>query len=168
MPEQKDSSQNKEEIEFYEEDIYEQKEKEEEKVLLVNFRLSNEWYGIEITKVKEVSMVGEITYLPSVPDYVLGIVNLRGNISAVVDLKKILGLEPEAIHERTRLIVTEVGKVQLTILVDEVFNVVEIPVSKIEPVLSTIEPEKAKYLKGECRLEDKLMVILDVDKLFAQ
>jgi len=85
MPEEK-------KITLYEEDIYERKEPKEETWQFVVFRISCEWYALEIIKVRGITKIEKITYLPSAPTYIAGIVNLRGNILSVTDLKSIFGL----------------------------------------------------------------------------
>lgn len=154
-----------EKITLYEEDLYEKKEVKEETVQLVVFRLSSEWYGVEISKIKKVIKVNKITYLPSSPEYIAGIVNLRGNILSVTDLKRVFGLLQEERTEKSRLVVIESGILETGLLVDEVMEAVEVPVSKIDPTLTTISPERAEYIEGECRIDDKLMGILKVEKI---
>ena len=130
-------AQDAEEIALYEEDLYEKEELKEETRQLVVFRLAQEWYGVEITKVKEVIKVEKITYLPSSPQYVAGIVNLRGNILSVTDLKRILGLPHEELTETTRIVAIEPRIMETGLLVDEISEAIEVPVSKIEPPLSS-------------------------------
>lgn len=149
-----------------EEDLYEAPEVKEETTQLVVFRISAEWYGIEITKVKEVIKAEDITYLPSSPEYVAGIVNLRGNILSVTDLKKIFGLPQEELTGKSRLVVIESGVLETGLLVDEVAEAVEIPISGIDPALTTIIPERAEYIEGECKIGDRLIGILKVEKIF--
>ena len=154
-----------EEIALYEEDLYEKVELKEETVQLVFFRLAREWYGVEITKVKEVIKVERITYLPSSPEHIAGIVNLRGNILSVTDLKMIFGLPHEELTERTRIVAIESGVLETGLLVDEVAEAIEVPVSKIEPTLPTIAPEMEEYIEGQCRVDDKLIALLNVEKV---
>ena len=154
-----------EEIALYEEDLYEKVELKEETVQIVFFRLAQEWYGVEITKVKEVIKVEKITYLPSSPEHIAGIVNLRGNILSVTDLKMIFGLPHEELTERTRIVAIESGVLETGLLVDEVAEAIEVPVSKIEPTLPTIAPEMEGYIEGQCRVDDKLIALLNVEKV---
>lgn len=147
----------------FEEDLYEKEVAKEETQQLVVFRLNREWYGVEITKVKEVIRVGKITYLPSCPEHIAGIVNLRGYILSVTDLKPILGLPHEDPTEKTRIIAIESGTFETGFLVDEVVESIEVPASKIEPALLTLPAERAKYLAGQCKVNDKLIAIVNVD-----
>ena len=134
-------------VTLYDEDLYEREEPKEAAVQLVVFRLSAEWYGIEITRVKEVVPAGKITLLPSGPEWVAGIVGLRGNILSVTDLKKIFGLPQEEITKKSRLVVIESGVLKTGLLADEVAEVMEVPLSKMDPTLSTI-PALEKGVSG--------------------
>jgi purine-binding chemotaxis protein CheW len=153
-----------EEMGLYE-DLYEREAPREETLQLIVFRLAREWYGVEITKVKEVIKVGKITYLPSCPEHISGIVNLRGYILSVTDLKPILGLPHEEPTEKTRIIAIESGIFETGFLVDEVVASIEVPVSKIELALLTLPAERAKYLEGQCKVDDKLIAIVNVEKV---
>jgi purine-binding chemotaxis protein CheW len=149
---------------FYE-DLYEREEPKEKTLQLVIFRLVQEWYGVEITKVKEVIRVGKITYLPSSPEYIAGIVSLRGNILSVTDLKKVLNLPHEDLTEKSRIIAIESGMIETGFLVDEVVESIEVPLSKIEVPLLTIPTEGAKYIEGHCKVNDKLIALISVEKV---
>jgi len=154
-----------EDIAHYKEDLYEREELKEEVRELIIFRLYREWYGIEIGKVKEVIKVSKITYLPSSPEYIAGIVNLRGNILSVTDLKTVLSLPHEELTEKTRIIAVESGIMETGFLADEVVDSIEVPISKIESPLLTIPPEGAKYIEGQCRVDNKLIALINVEKV---
>jgi purine-binding chemotaxis protein CheW len=147
------------------EDLYGREAPKEETLQLVVFRLAREWYGVEITKVKEVIKVGKITYLPSSPEHIAGIVNLRGYILSVTDLKTLFGLPHVESTEKTRIIAIESGILETGFLVDEVVESIEVPVSKIELALLTLPAEGAKYLEGQCKVDDKLIAIINVEKV---
>jgi len=154
-----------EDMDLYKEGLYEREAPKEEALQLVIFRLNREWYGVEITKVKEVIKVGKITYLPSCPEHIAGIVNLRGYILSVTDLKPIFGLPREEPTEKTRIIAIESEIFETGFLVDEVVESIEVPVSKIGPVLLILPAERAKYLEGQCKVNDKLIAIVNVEKV---
>jgi purine-binding chemotaxis protein CheW len=154
-----------EDIAHYKEDLYEREELKEKNLQLVVFRLDREWYGLEISKVKEVIRAGKITYLPSSPEYIAGIVSLRGNILSITDLKTIFSLPHEEPTDKARIIAIESGVLETGFLVDEVVESIEVPVSKIEPALLTIPAEGAKYIAGQCKVADKLIAIINVEKV---
>jgi purine-binding chemotaxis protein CheW len=147
-------------------DLYEKETPKEQTLHLVVFRLAREWYGVEITKVKEVVKVGQVTYLPSSPEHIMGIVNLRGNILSVTNLKTIFHLPHEEPTEKTRIIAIESGVLETGLLVDEVVNSIEVPVNKIEPELLTLPVEGGKYIQGQCRVDNKLIALINVEKVF--
>ncbi len=154
-----------EDMSNYKEDLYEKEEPKEESLQFIVFRLAREWYGIEITKVKEIIKAGKITYLPSNPEFIAGIVNLRGNILSVTDLKTIFSLPYEDSTEKTRIIAIECGVLETGLLVDEVAESIEVSVSKIEPGLSTLPDEGGRYIEGQCKVGNKLIALINVEKV---
>jgi len=154
-----------EEMVYHEENLYEREELKEQTRQIVVFRLSREWYGVEITNVTEVTRVGKITYLPSSPGYIAGIVNLRGRILSVTDLKTMLGLPHEDPTDKTRVIAVESGMLETGFLVDEVIESIEVPASKIEPTLLTLPVEQADYVEGQCKIDDRLIALISVERI---
>jgi len=147
------------------EDLYEREELKEQTQQIIVFRLSREWYGVEIAKVKEVVKVGKITYLPSSPEYIAGIVNLRGKILSVTDLKAMIGLPHEELTDKARIIAVESGMLETGLLVDEVVESIEVPVGKIEPALVTLPAEEAEYIGGQCKVDNKLIALVSVERI---
>ncbi|MBN1522506.1 MAG: chemotaxis protein CheW [Candidatus Aureabacteria bacterium] len=147
------------------ESLYQEERKEEETFQCINFLVDKEWYGIEITKVKEIIKVPAITYLPSTPTFISGICNLRGNILTIINTKKIFGLGDCPVTSESRVVVVDSRRIIIGFLVDAVSEVVEIPKSAIDDPLVTLEGEKGEYIVGETKLDDKLVAILDIDKL---
>jgi purine-binding chemotaxis protein CheW len=146
-------------------DLYERDEKREETIQLVVFRLAREWYGVDIRKVKEIVKLNRVTYLPSSPAHIAGIVSLRGNILSVTDLKVLLNVPSELPAEKARIIAVESGILETGLIADEVIGSIELPVRLIGPVIPTIPDEGAKYLEGLCRVDNKLIGILSVEKV---
>ena len=157
---------NDPQIPLTDEDLYGEERKAEEPVeLFVPFRLGLEWYGVPIRSVREVLRAGQMTFLPSAPPHIAGIVNLRGNILSVTDPKRLLGVPPTPLTEQSRIVVVETDIAETGLVVDEVGEVVAIPLSHLEPPLDTLEPERANYLTHTCRWGERLMAILRVEKL---
>ncbi|MFC1616747.1 chemotaxis protein CheW [Candidatus Margulisiibacteriota bacterium] len=154
-----------EEITLLEEDFYEKVEEKEDSVKLIVFRISNEWYGIDIVKSKEIINVPEIVYLPSSPKYIIGVINLRGNIVSITDPKLILGLKQQKITAKSRLIIIEEDEIETGLLVDELDNVIEALVSRINPTIHTVSAESANFIKGEFKIGDKLIGVLNTDQI---
>jgi len=151
---------------LYEEDFYGKKASLEETVNLVVFRLANEWYGVAITDVREVVNFEKIFYLPSSPEHITGIFNLRGNILSVTDLKKVFSLPAEEMTANSRLVVVSSGHFETALLVDEVSEPMEVPLAGISPALATITPEKAEHLSGAIHVGRKLIGVLKVANIF--
>ncbi len=149
----------------HDEDLYEREELKEQTRQIIVFRLSQEWYGVEITKVREATRVGKITYLPSSPAYIAGIVNLRGKILSVTDLRTMMGLPHEELSDKTRIIAVESGMLETGLLVDEVVESIEVPISKIEPPLVTLPSEEGGYMEGQCKVDNKLIALISVEKI---
>jgi len=155
-------------IVLYEDDLYEETEAKEETRLLIVFRVSQEWYGVDIDKVREVVRAEKITYLPSTAFHIVGILNLRGNILSVTDLKRFFGLPSEKPSPKPRLVVVKYGNLETGFLADEVSGLMEVPLSKISPTLVTIRPEQAHYIEGQYKMAGKLIGILKAGKILEQ
>jgi purine-binding chemotaxis protein CheW len=149
-----------------EEEFYEEKTVVEEKRQAIVFYLGTEFYGIEIARLKEVVKVPPITYLPGVSSYVLGVINLRGNILTVIDLKRIFGSGVNQVESSlNRIVVVENNGIEKGILVDKVIGTLDIPIAKIDPPMATLGGPAAEYIEGESEIEGKLLGLLNVDKI---
>lgn len=148
---------------FYEEE----RQPEAHKIRFINFRLGKEWYGVEISKVKDVSKVSEVVYLPCAPSHISGIVNLRGNILSITDLKNLFGLLPTIFTKESRILVISSGEFETGIIVDAISDVIDVELKNIDPPLETLEPQHAEYITGECKIGDIFFAILKVEKIFA-
>ena len=131
----------------------------------VTFRLEDETYGINVMQVQEVLRVTEIAPVPGAPDYVLGIINLRGNVVTVVDTRERLGLGAKEMDESTRIVIIEADKLVVGILVDAVTEVVDLRASEIESAPSVGNDESSKYIQGVASREGELLILVDLNKL---
>lgn len=156
---------NLEDVTIYEEDFYAGKEAVEESSRILVFRLSQEWHGINVAKIKAIMKIQQITYLPLAPASIAGIINVRGDIMSVTDLRKILGLPDSELTETARLIVVESGLCNSALLVDQIDEIITVPVSQIYPKLETITPQRAEYIEAGCKFGQKLLGILDVERI---
>ncbi|HYW80018.1 MAG TPA: chemotaxis protein CheW [Thermoguttaceae bacterium] len=135
---------------------------------IVSFHLAAETYGVEITKVREIILICDITQVPQTPHYVKGLINLRSTVIPVIDLRARFGL-PEA--ERTgdtRIMVINVGTKTVGIIVDGVDEVLRISHDQIAPAPPTIASLGNEYLNGLVKLDDQLLILLDIDKILGQ
>jgi purine-binding chemotaxis protein CheW len=131
----------------------------------VTFRLSDEIYGINVMQVQEVLRVSEIAPVPGAPHYVLGIINLRGNVVTVIDTRIRLGLETTEVTDSTRIVIIEGAKHVVGILVDCVAEVVDLPMSEVESAPNVGNDESAKYIQGVASRDDELLILVDLNKL---
>jgi purine-binding chemotaxis protein CheW len=133
---------------------------------LVTFNLSNEEFGIDILNVQEINRMTDITKIPNAPDYVEGAINLRGNTIPIIDLRKKLGFSAASIGESARIVVVELKKAALGFIVDSVSSVLRIPVDTIEPPPSIVSSMESHYMKGVGKLDDRLIILLDLERIF--
>jgi len=135
---------------------------------LVSFRLAQEEYGIEITKVQEIILMGEITRVPQTPDYIKGLINLRSTVIPIVDLRLRFGLPQQEQTDATRIMVVNVAGKTLGIIVDAVSEVLRISHDQIAPPPPTVAGLGREYLTGLVKLDNRLLILLDIDKILTQ
>ncbi len=131
----------------------------------VTFRLSGETYGVNVMQVQEVLRHSEIAPVPGAPAYVLGIINLRGNVVTVIDTRHRFGLEPGELTENTRIVIIEADSHVIGILVDSVAEVVYLRPSEIETAPNVGNDESAKFIQGVCHKNEELLILIELDKL---
>lgn len=133
----------------------------------VTLGLGNERYGIEVTRTKEIIARYEIVPLPKTPDFIEGIISLRGDIIPVVDLRKRFELPFVERDEETRIIVIEMRDFTVGIQVDRVYEVLKLTEDAIEPPPPMVSGLKADYLEGVAEVRGKLTTILNLDEIFS-
>jgi len=131
----------------------------------VTFRLAGETYGVNVMQVQEVLRYSEIAPVPGAPPYVLGIINLRGNVVTVIDTRNRFGLEPGEISDNTRIVIIEADQHVIGILVDSVAEVVYLRQSEIETAPNVGNDESAKFIQGVCHKNDELLILIELNKL---
>lgn len=136
-------------------------------IQVVSFRLANEEYGIEITKVQEIILVGEITRVPQTSPYIKGLINLRSTVIPIVDLRLRFGMPEEAATDETRIMVMNVGGKTTGIIFDAVSEVLRISTEQLAPPPPTVSGLGRDYLTGLAKLEKRLLILLDVDRLLS-
>lgn len=133
----------------------------------VTFRLDNETYGVNVMQVQEVLRMTEIAPVPGAPDYVLGIINLRGNVVTVIDTRKRFGLEPRDVDDATRIVITEIEQQVIGMLVDAVAEVVDVRMSEIETAPNIGNDESSRFIQGVSSREGELLILVDLSKLLS-
>jgi purine-binding chemotaxis protein CheW len=134
---------------------------------LATFSLDREEYGVEVRLVQEIRRVADITPVPRAPEFIRGVINLRGRILPVVDLKKKLGLGEVLTTKASRIVVVRIKDRLLGLLVDGASQVLKVPVSRIEPPPDEVSDKGGDTIRGVAKLEDRLVILLDLQKVLA-
>lgn len=134
-------------------------------IQLVSFVLEDVEYGVDILAVHEILRFPEITRLPNTPEFIKGVINLRGNVIPVVDVRKRFGFPKGRITDLTRIIVIETNDKLTGLMVDNVHQVVRISQSNVDPPSALIEGVSEEYIWGIGRLKDRLIVILNLSNI---
>ncbi len=148
--------------------IHEEKKLDLDQILqLVSFKIGNEEFGIDILKVQEINRMMQITKVPNSPEFIEGVVNLRGRIIPVMDLRTRLNMLRIAHDNLTRIIVVELEGITVGFIVDEVSEVLRIPKSITEPPPAMTAGIDSEYITAVGKLEDRLIILLDLGKIFS-
>ena len=131
----------------------------------ISFTVGQEEYGLELLRVKEVIRVRETTWLPKAPSFVKGIINLRGDVIPIVDLRDKFGLETREQTAQTRVIVVEVAGRLMGMVVDAASQVVRIPADQIDAPPAVLGGLSQEFITGVGKIEDKLVILLNVDAI---
>jgi purine-binding chemotaxis protein CheW len=134
----------------------------------VTFKLDNETYGINVMRVQEVLRYTEIAPVPGAPSYVLGIINLRGNVVTVIDTRQRFGLDTAEVTDNTRVVIIEADKQVVGILVDSVAEVVYLRQSEVETAPNVGNEESAKFIQGVCNKNNELLILVELDKMMSE
>lgn len=137
-------------------------------IQVVSFRLANEEYGIEITKVQEIILMGEITRVPQTASYIKGLINLRSMVIPIVDLRLRFAMGEEVPTDETRIMVVNLEGKTIGIIVDAVSEVLRISKEQIAPPPPTVSCVGRDYLTGLAKLDKRLLILLDVDRILGE
>jgi len=133
---------------------------------LVVFAIGNEEFGVDISQVREIVRLVQITYMPKAPAFIEGVVNLRGQIVAIIDLAKRLGIPAKPSGEATRIILVEIEENTVGMVVDSVSEVLRLSAEQLEDVPQLIDTEVPEhYIRGVGKLKDRLLILLDLNKV---
>ncbi|MCR6111099.1 chemotaxis protein CheW [Bacillus sp. A301a_S52] len=132
---------------------------------VIVFQLKDEEYGVEVEQVRSIERVQYITRVPSTPDFVEGVINLRGVVTPIIDLRKRFNIEGIDHSETTRVIIVTVGNMEVGLVVDAANDVIDIPKSAVEPPPEVVGGLEAEYIRGVAKLEKRLLILLNLDKV---
>ena len=134
-------------------------------VRVLSFSFGNENYCVYIKEAKEVLKFTQVTKVPNTPEFILGVINLRGEIIPLIDIRYFLGLEDSGRKQDARVLVTDVGGASVSILVDRIKGTLKIKEASIQPPLATLKGKVAEYTKGQIQLDKEILVFLDLEKI---
>ena len=143
----------------------EQKVETTDLLQLVSFKVDNEEFGIDILKVQEINKMLQITKVPNAPDFVEGVVNLRGRIIPVIDLRKRLSMAKKEHDNKTRIVVVDIAGNIIGFIVDEVNEVLRIGKDIIESPPELVSRVESDFITSVAKLEDRIIILLDLDNL---
>lgn len=144
-----------------------QKKQDDELLQLVTFSIGEEEFGVNILKVQEINRTMEITKVPRAPNFVEGVINLRGKVIPIIDLRRRFGLSSKPEDKDTRIIVIEINSVIVGFVVDAVSEVLRIPASTVEPPPPVVAGVESDYISGVGKLKERLLIMLDLDRLLS-
>jgi purine-binding chemotaxis protein CheW len=134
---------------------------------LVSFKVGMEEFGVNILYVQEINRMIQITKVPNTPDFVEGIINLRGRIIPVIELRTKLGIEKKPYDKETRIIVVEIEQKTVGFIVDSVSEVLRIPSNILEAPPSITNGVNSEFIKSIVKLENKLIILIDLESILS-
>ncbi|GAB4387937.1 MAG: chemotaxis protein CheW [Thermodesulfovibrionales bacterium] len=137
----------------------------DEVLQLVTFNLGNEEYAVDILKVQEINRMSDIAKVPNAPPYLEGVINLRGRVIPVVNLRKRFGLGEKESDERSRIMIMDLQGTTMGLVVDSVSEVLRIPSGTVEPTPPIASDVGTEFIRGIAKLEDRLIILIDMDSL---
>ncbi len=140
---------------------------DDELLQLVTFSIGEEEFGVDILKVQEIIRTMEITKVPRAPEFVEGVINLRGKVIPIIDLRRRFSLTTRSHDSNTRIIVIEITQMIVGFVVDAVSEVLRIPVDTVEPAPPVVAGLDSDYISGVGKLHDRLLILLDLDRLLS-
>jgi purine-binding chemotaxis protein CheW len=138
-----------------------------EEIKVIVFRLVDEEYGVEVSQVRSIEKMQSITRVPRTPSFVKGVINLRGVVTPIIDLKTRFSLGEEEYTDATRIIIVAVDDMEVGLIVDAANDVIDIATSSIEPPPGVVGGITATYLRGVAKLDDRLLILLNLDKVLS-
>lgn len=144
-----------------------EKKHDGELLQLVTFSIGGEEFGVNILKVQEILRTMEITKVPRAPEFVEGVINLRGKVIPIIDLRRRFNMAPKIHDKNTCIIDCEINNIIVGFVVDAVSEVLRIPASTVEPPPPVVAGIGSDYISGVGQLQDRLLIMLDLDKLLS-
>ncbi|MGD1046723.1 MAG: chemotaxis protein CheW [Bacteroidota bacterium] len=146
----------------------EMKVQTEELLQLVSFNIGQEEFGLDIQSIQEINRMVEITRVPNSPEFVSGVINLRGKVIPIINLRKRFGFPPKENDRNTRIIVVELAGMVVGFVVDSVSEVLRIPKNITEPPPSIVAGIGSEYIIAVAKLENRLLILLDLERILLE
>lgn len=134
-------------------------------VKVIVFQLKDEEYGVEVDQVRSIERMQHITRVPRTPSFVKGVVNLRGVVTPIIELRNRFGIEEIETTDSSRIIIVAVGDMEVGLIVDAANDVVDIPNNVVEPPPEVVGGVEADYLRGVAKMDKRLLILLNLDKV---
>lgn len=132
---------------------------------VIVFQLNDEEYAVSVKQVGSIERVEPITRVPQTEDFVKGVINLRGVVTPIIDLRIRFGIEPIEFQDSTRIIIVYINDIEVGLIVDAANDVIDIPESSIEPAPEVVGSVDVDYIEGVAKLENRLLILLDLQKV---
>jgi purine-binding chemotaxis protein CheW len=139
----------------------------EDLLQLVSFNIGEEEFGVDILRVQEINRMVDITRVPNAPDYVVGVINLRGKVIPIIDLRRRLGMQTKEYGKDTRIVVIELDGKVIGFIVDSVNEVLRIDSNITEPPPPMVSGIDSEYITAIGKLEDRLLILLDLNRILS-
>lgn len=131
----------------------------------VIFQLNDEEYGVDVQQVQSIERLLHITRVPKMPDFVKGVINLRGVVTPIIDLKERFSIEMTEYTNSTRIIIVQVEDKEVWLIVDAANDVIDIPADKIEQPPEVVGRIESDYIRGVAKLDERLLILLNLNKV---
>jgi len=138
-----------------------------ETIQVVSFKLGSEEYGVDIAQVQEINRMVAVTHVPRAPQFMEGVINLRGQLIPIIDLRARFGM-PRAEHSKnTRIVVTEIAGKRVGMVVDSVSEVLRLALDQVEDAPEMLTGVETEYIRGVGKIEDRLIILLDLARIIS-
>ena len=134
---------------------------------VIVFQLKNQQYGVDIQQIRSIEKLQNITEIPNTPDFIKGVINLRSEVIAIIDLRERLHINKTDITDHTRILIVSINEVQIGLIVDSATEVLDIDPTVIDPSPEIVGEIDVTFVKGVAKLEDRLLILLDLERVLS-
>ncbi|KXH80002.1 chemotaxis protein CheW [Sporosarcina sp. HYO08] len=138
---------------------------EQKAMKVIVFQLEEKEYAVGVQFIQSIERMQSITRVPNAPSFVKGVINLRGVVTPIIDLREKLDLAPKEMDEQTRIIIVTLEKYDVGLIVDAANDVIDLPVTAIEPQPEVVGTVASAFISGVAKVDKRLFVMLDLEKL---